>query len=249
MGFDNSNGRKKVFHFYEVVSRFITWIEFSIALRKEGIFMKKYIILATIFVIALFCTSLAFGKEKEIKLSKGEWKKLNTFFSNFSEVFLKPFEKGQISNKELVKFGILHNFWNNYNLFKQYGSNELKLDKKYVEASVEKYFGIKSITHETIDEATYKDGYYIIPNGAGEVYVFSQVTKFIDIGNGYYLAYLNIYYASSGFTGDPHGNLKEWQKDDDGDIPKLSRKMKATVQKVTSNGSSRYILIEYLVVK
>ena len=207
---------------------------------------KKCMIVISLFILLFFCNSSVLGEEKEIQLNKGEWEKLNTFFSNFSEVFLKPFEKGQISNKELVRFGILHNFWNNYKLFKQYDSNELKLDKKYVEASVEKYFGIKLITHETTDDATYKDGYYIIPGGTGEVYVFSQVTKFIDIGNSYYLAYLNIYYASSGFTGDPHGNLKTWQKEDDGDIPKLSRKMKATVQKDTSNGQSRYILIEYL---
>lgn len=208
--------------------------------------MKKrfLVILTSLFIVISFCNSSAFGEEKEIQLNQGEWKKLNTFFSNFSEVFLKPFEKGQISNNELVRFGIIHNFWNNYKLFQRYNSNDLKLDKKYVEASVEKYFGIKSITHESSGDATYKDGYYIIPNGAGEVYSFSQVTKFIDIGNGYYVAYLNIYYAGSGFTGDPHGNLKTWQKD--GDIPELGEKMKATIQKVASNGQARYILIDYL---
>jgi hypothetical protein len=196
------------------------------------------------FIFALFFTSFVFGEEREIKLNKGEWKKLNTFFSNFSEVFLRPFEKGQISNKELVSFGVLHNKRNNYKLFQPYNSSYLKLDKKYVEASVEKYFGIKSIIHETVEDATYKDGYYIMPDSSGETYLFSQVTKFIDIGNGYYIAYLNIYYAGSGFTGDPHGNLKSWEKEDD--VPNLGKKMKATVQKVTLNGKSRYILIDYL---
>lgn len=207
--------------------------------------IKRYLmILTSLFVIVLFSNNFTFGEEKEVKLTRGEWEKLNTFFSNFSEVFLKPFEKGQISNKELVRFGVLHNFWNNYKLFCPYNSSYLKLDKKYVEATVEKYFGIKSITHESSGDITYKDGYYIIPDGSGEVYIFSQVTKFIELGNGYYVAHLNIYYASSGFTGDPHGNLKTWQKD--GDVPDLGEKMKATVQKVVSNGQSRYILIEYL---
>lgn len=208
--------------------------------------MKKgyLVILTSLFIIILFCNSSAFGEEKEIKLNQGEWKKLNTFFSNFSEVFFRPFEKGQISNKELVSFGVLHNKRNNYKLFQPYNSSYLKLNKKYVEASVEKYFGIESITHESIGDATYKDGYYIIPDGAGEAYLFSQVTKFIDIGNGYYVTYLNIYVAGSGFIGDPHGNLESWKEE--GDVPRLSRKMKATVKKVTSKGSSRYILIDYL---
>lgn len=206
---------------------------------------KMHIVLASIFVITLFCSNLAFGEESEIKLNNGEWKKLNTFFSNFSEVFLKSFKKNKIDNKELIRFGVLHNARNNYHLFKRYDSSYLKLDKKYVEASVEKYFGIKSVIHESVSDMAYKDGYYIIPDGAGEVFLFSQVTKFIDIGNNYYIAFLNIYYASSGFTGDPHGNLKTWQKNDDGDIPKLSQRMKAIVQKVNSGWSSRYILIEY----
>lgn len=199
-----------------------------------------------LLIIVLLCTSLAFGEEREIQLNQVEWKRLNTFFSNFSEVFLWPFEKGQISNKDLISFGVYHNKRNNYKLFQRYNFNYLKLDKKYVEATVEKYFGIKSIIHESSGDITYKDGYYILPDGDGEAFVFSQVTKFIDIGNGYYVAYLNIYVASSGFTGDPHGNLKIWQEDDEGDIPMLRQKMKATVQKVASNGSSRYILVEYL---
>lgn len=205
---------------------------------------KRYLMILTLFVISLFSNNFSFAEEKEVSLTRGEWEKLNTFFSNFSEVFLKPFEKGQISNKELVRFGVLHNFWNNYKLFRPYNSSYLKLDKKYVEATVEKYFGVKSITHESSGDITYKDGYYIIPDGSGEVYSFSQVTKFIELGNGYYVAHLNIYYANSGFTGDPHGNLKTWQKD--GDVPDLGEKMKATVQKVVTNGQSRYILIEYL---
>lgn len=200
--------------------------------------------LAGILVITFFCTGLGFGEEKELNLNKSEWKKLNTFFSNFSEVFLKSFEKDHIDNKELIRFGILHNYLNNDKLFKLYDDSHLKLDKKYVEGSVEKYFGKKSIIHETVEDEFYKDGYYIIRIGSGETYSFSQVTKFVDIGDGNYLAYLNIYYAGSGFIGDPHGDLKSWQKD--GDVPELGEKMKATVQKVISNGKSRYILIEYL---
>lgn len=199
-----------------------------------------------LIIIVLLCTSLVFGEERKIQLNQIEWKRLNTFFSNFSEVFLKSFEKGQINNKDLISFGVLHNKRNNYKLFQRHDFNYLKLDKKYVEASVEKYFGIKSITHESTNDAIYKDGYYIMPDGDGEAFLFSQVTKFIDIGNGYYVAYVNIYVASSGFTGDPHGNFKIWQEDDEGDIPRLIQKMKATIQKVISNGSSRYILVEYL---
>jgi hypothetical protein len=238
VGFDNSCLWETIFYFYEKIIK--------VKKRKKGIIMKKknYVILVTISFITLFCSSLAFGEGMEIKLDKAEWKKMNIFFSNFSEVFVKPFEKGKINNSPLIEFGIFHNKFNNDKLFIPYGSSHLKLDKKYVEASVEKYFGIKLINHETIEDATYKDGFYIIPESAGEVYIFSQVTKFVDIGNGYYVAYLNIYTASSGFAGDPNGNLNSWKKEDD--VPELTEKMKATVQKITSNCNSRYILIEYL---
>lgn len=212
-------------------------------IKREGSYMKSINYLVLIFVFTIFCVTSVFG-ELEVKPSKDEWKKMNIFFSNFSEAFVKPFEKEQICNKALIDFGIIHNKLNNNSLLKSYDSLHFKLDKKYVESSVDKYFGIKSITHETTENSIYKDGYYITPKSTGEVYVFSQVTKFVDIGNSYYIAYLNIYYAGSGFTGDPHGNLNIWK--DEGDIPRLGNKMKATVLKVTSNGNSRYILVDYL---
>ena len=75
---------------------------------------KKSMIIVSMFFIILLSTNLAFGEMREIKLNQVEWKKMNTFFSNFSEVFLKPFKKGQITNKELIRFGIFHNIFNNY---------------------------------------------------------------------------------------------------------------------------------------
>jgi hypothetical protein len=207
---------------------------------------KKIVRLASIFFVIILSNNLVFGKVRETKLNQEEWKKLNTFFSNFSEVFLIPFEKGQITNKELIRFGVFHNLLNNYRLFQPYKSSYLKIAKKYVQVSIDKYFGIKKIIHETAGDAIYEKGNYLVPEADGEVYCFSQVTKLIDIGNSYFVAYLNIYYAGSGFTGDPNGNLKTWNEARDGDVPELSGKMKATIQKVNSNNSSRCILIDYL---
>lgn len=206
---------------------------------------KKIITLVRIIFIILLLSINVFGEVREIRLTPEEWKKLNVFFSNFSEVSLEPFEQNKITNKELIKFGVRHNLLNNYRLF-QRNKSYLKINRKYVQDSIEKYFGIKNIIHESAGDLIYKDGYYLVPEQDGEVYIFTQVYKFVDIGNSFYVAYLNIYCAGSGFTGDPHGNIKTWNEVRDGDIPELLGKMKATIQKVTSNNNSRYILIDYM---
>jgi hypothetical protein len=183
---------------------------------------------------------------KEVKLSPNEQKKLNVFFSNFSEVGLKTFKKGEITTEELINFGVYHNYRNNHKLFDSLGEGKLRLRDEYVVKSVQKFFGITLKEHKQFQDIRYKPGYYYIFESDGEAFTFSQVEKVIDIGKNQFIAYVNVYTANSGWTGDEQANSKEWEKDGDGK-PEFSGKYKATYNKnVNSDGEVSYTLIEYI---
>jgi hypothetical protein len=183
--------------------------------------------------------------EKEVKLTSEERKKLNIFFSNFSEVDLKPFQSGGITEDELIKFGVMHNYINNFKLFDNLGEGNMRLKEDAVSKSIEKYFGKTVSRHKPVYDIRYKNGNYYIQAADGGAYIFSQVKRLVDIGNDRYIAYVNVYSASSGWTGDEHASPEQWN--DAYDNPELSGKFKATFSKTNGpKGESVYTLIEYL---
>jgi|GEM_PF-1086766 len=183
---------------------------------------------------------------KKIEMNANMKKQLDTFFSNFSEAYVGPFENGNISDERLIRFGILHVIINNEKLIE----NKNEVNYGYIKAenidSVSLYyFGKKPKKHITIEGYAYENGYYKFPRASGEAYTFSQIDKLFDLGNGTYKAEVSIYYASSGFTGDSHGTMEQWRLDWQ-DIPKLRKKINAVIQKRNNNGKNIYILKQYL---
>lgn len=184
---------------------------------------------------------------KEVKLPRDEQKKLNIFFSNFSEVYLKPFIAGSIADEDLINFGVLHNYKNNFKLFEKVDNYNLEIKGNSVSASIQKYFGRDVSKHLSTSDFKYKNGYYYIPQADGEAYTFSQVERLIDIGNDRYTAYINVYTASSGWTGDAQASPKEWKNGEGGDKPELIEKFKATFIKGNgAKGESVYTLVDYI---
>jgi len=183
---------------------------------------------------------------KEVQLTPAEQKKLNIFFSNFSEVYLEPFARGSITDDELIKFGVLHNHINNLKLFQKAGNGNLKLKEEAVSKTIGKYFGITFTGHKATTDIKYNGGYYFIPESDGEAYTFSQAEKVTDIGGDRYTAYINVYTASSGWTGNANANPKSWGTDSN-EKPELTGKFKATFSKTNGpNGESVYNLIDYI---
>lgn len=182
---------------------------------------------------------------KEVTLSAAEQKKLNVFFSNFSEAYLEPFTAGNISDDELIKFGVLHNFINNRKNFQRSG-DYLMIKSDAVSKSIEKYFGNTFKAHNPTKDYKYKDGYYFIQNTDGEAHTFSQVASMSDAGGDRYVALVNVYTASSGWTGDEHASPKTWGADGD-EKPELTSKFKATFSKTKGeNGEEVFKLIDYI---
>ncbi len=178
----------------------------------------------------------------EVKLSPDEQKKLNTFFSNFSEIFLESFTENQLNDKILIRFGVFHQYVNSPSCFKNAGNNKVKIKDLQVNLAAEKYFGRNIITHLPVDEIEYKEGFYFIPQAAGEAHQFSQVEKLMQLEGENFEAIVVVYV---GETKNPHSTEAEWKKA--GEEITISCKMKAKIQKITSEDNvSRYILKEYV---
>jgi len=210
--------------------------------------MRRLYSISRVIFIVIISMSVVFAQNgsKEVKLSQSDKKLMNTFFSNFSEVSMEPFTRESLTDTNMIRFGVFHNYRNNEIFFVKTGKdNLLKIKANYIDESVKKFFG-KSITkHQSIGDIEYKNGWYYITESSGEAFIFSQVVKLSDNGNKMFTAIVNIYSAGSGWTGNVHGTDAEWEKGSEDDIPEIIEVMKATLQKVVEKGKSRYILIEY----
>lgn len=206
--------------------------------------------LAAIIFLFVFLPGISFAQitPKEVKLTPAEKKQLNTFFSNFSEVFVEPFAKDRISDIKLIEFGIYHNYKNNEKRFTKGGKEyQVKIKASYIDETVMKFFGKKITKHQSIADSgiEYKEGWYYTTDASGEEYDFSQIVSLVDNGDNIFTAIVNVYSAGSGWVGDTHANENVWKKASPDDVPQITDKMKATLQKVTEKGKSRYILIDY----
>lgn len=181
---------------------------------------------------------------KEVQLTSEEKKKLDTFFSNFSEAYLEPFKSESITDDALIDFGVMHCYINNRKSFETVDAANLKVKSELVSSAVQKYFKKNINENKSTKQYKYKNGYYYVPAADGEAFTFSQIESLNELGNNLYTAFVNVYSASSGWTGNVHGTPGEWKKGED--APELTGKYKATIQKdANSNGNNSYILIDY----
>lgn len=129
--------------------------------------MKKLLL---VLVFLLIFVMAAFGA------SSSELKKMSTFVSNFTEIGMDNFDATEISDSELARFGIWHNWVNNFKMRIQpctnkncpYGS--FVIDKKFVAESVKKFFNLEIEHQDAPDNFGHYDGkkYYHFEGAAGE---------------------------------------------------------------------------------
>jgi hypothetical protein len=186
--------------------------------------------------------------QKEVRLLPVEKRQFNTFFSRFSEAFVPPFgRRGGIGNRDLIRFGVFHNWINRRNLWKRAedGSSS-RIPARDIEESIYRYFGMKKVRHETVDDSIkYRSGYYYFPNAAGEAITFSQVSRLRKASRkDEFVADIQIYRAPNGWEGDPQTNPSTW-KDSGAGKPERTERRTAIIRKVTEKGATRYVLVEY----
>lgn len=214
--------------------------------------MKRSLVKTFLITVILISAAAVFSQTsgKEVKLSPAEKKLMNTFFSNFSEVLMEPFTRESITDMELIQFAVSHNYRNNEKLFTKGGEEyQVKIRARYIDDTVNKFFGRKIIQPQSIEGIDYKDGWYYTTDASGEEYLFSQIVSLHDNGNGIFTAKVNVFQAGSGWTGNVHGDEKEWRKSSPDDVPEVLEVMEATLRKVKEKGKSRYILTDYVKVK
>ncbi|MCR5347233.1 MAG: hypothetical protein K6E38_05590 [Fretibacterium sp.] len=168
--------------------------------------MKKFffvkVLLACLMVGLLIAAASAAQPAKGSKASKPsqaqQLRQMSTFLSNFTEVGLFDFDLGKgadgdtlhlggnPSHPELIRFGIMHNYINNYKSrikpcpTKGCKHGSLVIDAKFVAESVKKYFGIrlKHVSVKDPGQPFYFDGrLYHFEGADGEAVYYAEVKQ------------------------------------------------------------------------
>ena len=187
-----------------------------------------------------FCC-VAFAMDRS-EMNEEERNRLDTFFSNFAEVFLPEFTLDAPENSALIDFGVRHTYLNRDYAVKRLQEDKLAVGLEEVQQVVRKYFG-RSVRACSTSQYTYKNGYFYLTPGAGD-FVFAQILYWTEGQNGIWQGKVAVYGAGSGFTGNVHGTSAEWEKTDSESMPELSAiyRVKASVSPEDAN---RFILREY----
>ncbi len=201
-------------------------------------------------------TSLSYTDDesnKEVKgliLSAEEHRKINIFFSNFSEMWFKDFDSNNYNLEDLIDFAYMNTKINNVPNIK-YEDSYYYIDKINVEKTINKYFGL-NISHKSVGKFEYRNGRYYIPAADGDNYFgFSQVDKLIDNYDGTYTADISIYeyndnnHDYDGVPGKYYYPKNTWEKSYD--EYKYYGSAVAKVKSAVVDGKNTYQLLDYKV--
>ena len=176
--------------------------------------------------------------QSDYVLTTVEQKKLDTFFSNFSEAHVESFTQATLTDKALLDFALIHSYINNpKSLIQSKDGLNVGVPAQLVDKATERYFG------RTISQHAEK--VYMIPKADGEAYTFSQINQVIPLGADRFQAKGFIYSTGSGGTPDPHANPADWAKAGE-EVDQVGQ-YSAIIKKDNSGGKVRYILLEYTV--
>ncbi|MDR6720889.1 hypothetical protein [Paenibacillus sp. 2003] len=139
-----------------------------------------------------------FKLKKKVALSPSESKKMGVFLSNFTELQLYKFDSEKVNNSELIRFGIWHNYINNFSSRIGSVNGKLYISKSYVEASILKYFSIKFKDHRTTQNFKYNGRGYTFEGSDGERIYYVQIDGVYDLGSNNYRIHGHLYDADSG---------------------------------------------------
>ena len=206
--------------------------------------MKNLItVLLTMFLLLM--SALPACAASRAELSAAQRDQLDTFFSNFAEAHVDSFVvNNEIPMETFVNFGVQHNLINRHYDLVNINDGYSGVKKEAVEAAVYKYFG-RRINAVSTDRYKLTNNLYIVPKAGGEAVRFAQVADWNENGDGVWVGIANIYTASSGFAGNIHGTLEQWQKEDPKDVPELIGRYMFTVTRSPSD-PDRYVLVDWL---
>jgi hypothetical protein len=182
------------------------------------------------------------------KLTTAEKNNLNRFFTDFTEINTESFAKDALNDRIKITFAVYHNYRNNFKTFEQINNGaDACIGEDLVARTANQYFGSKILKNQSTSDIYYENKKYKIQNSDGESFRFAQTESLIDQGNDIYTATILVFSAGSGWTGDINAAPETWKIGNDKDeIPQSDVKMKAVVKKITENGESHFVLLEFL---
>lgn len=136
--------------------------------------MKKVLCVSALL---LLLSASAFGASRQ------ELKRMSTFLSNFTELGMYNINVDTIPEKDLVHFGIWHNYINNYKSRikpcprgSRCSYGDVVISSSYVEESVEKFFDLE-LEHQSTDNEHYDGKYYHFYAADGEIPYYADVQE------------------------------------------------------------------------
>ncbi|BFH64418.1 hypothetical protein PAJ34TS1_50100 [Paenibacillus azoreducens] len=161
---------------------------------------------------------------KEIAPGSNEMKKIGTFLSNFTELHFKRLNSGNLNYSDLIYFGVLHNFENNYaSTVSNSGGGKLFISKSSVEQSIYKYFNIKFKNHKTVQGFKFNGKGYVFEGASGAPIDYVKALNVYDMGSNKLVIYGELYNPDNPAAGT-YGSVD------------------AVIKKVTEGNKTRYVL-------
>lgn len=194
---------------------------------------KTHPTLALLALLLLGAASMAGAGES---LDAANQRKLNTFFSNFSEAGVKSFTPATLTDGTLLDFALRHNYLNRLDKLKRSEDGlAVLVTPAQVDETTDKYFG-RSIGSHT-------RGSYPIPMADGDPIAFSQIRALTPYGDAQYLAEGVVYLPGGPDSLDTHGTPASWKRA--GVEVSEVASFTAIVEKVRTGGKARWVLREY----
>ena len=172
-----------------------------------------------------------------ITLDGGERRRLDTFFSNFSEAHMESFTPASLTDRALLDFALAHCYLNKLKELKPSADRtSVLVPAAMVDRTTEKYFGRTLGAHHGAP--------YAVPVADGDPISFSQVRSLKPYGEaGLYRATGVIYTPGGPGVVDVHGSPASWKKA--GEEVAETGRFTATIERVRGDGGERWVLREY----
>ncbi len=120
--------------------------------------------------------------------SQSTMKRMGIFLSNFTEQGMYNFNAKDVLNennpRQMIRFGIWHNYINNFKSKIRQSGNKLSIDGKFVKETIKKYFNYNIKRLVSVGRFHYDGRKFTFDGADGEATYYCRVTSAKKIANG-----------------------------------------------------------------
>ncbi len=146
-----------------------------------GDVMKIRLASVTMIFLMFLGLQLTASTVNASEFSANTMKRMSIFLSNFTELGMFDFDAKDILNenkpRRLIRFGIWHNYVNNFDSKIRQSGNKLSIDGSFVRETIRKYFDYNIKRLVSVGRFTYNGRKYIFDGADGEAVYYARVTN------------------------------------------------------------------------